>query len=213
MLNAYETKHRRLERKTSLQRREIESEYAGIEQSQARRYLMIETRVAKYASEFLGMPCSFARVPGKDVDKDVSFAFDVLVPSFGGTARTEPHKCSESQRFFLDIAFRMAVLDSVHELSGEGVTFICETPENSLDMAYAENVAEMFSKFSTAGCFSLLTANLQSGGVAEPLLAKARTRAERERRLINLLEYSRLSSVQENARPKFAAQLKKLVKG
>jgi DNA repair exonuclease SbcCD ATPase subunit len=213
MLAAYETKRRELEQKTNSLRTKIEKEYADVEQSQARHYQMIEKRVEKYATKFLGTKCTFARVSGKSVDKDISFAFDVLVPRFNDSERTEQHNCSESQAFFLDIAFRMAVLDVVRELANEPVTFICETPENALDMAYAENVAEMFSHFQSAGCFSLLTANLQSGGVAEPVLAKLKSHDERKKHIFNLLNYSHLSSVQTNAKSKFDKQLKALLKG
>lgn len=213
MLAAYETKRRELEQKTNSLRTNIEKEYADVEQSQAKHYQMIEKRVEKYATKFLGTKCTFARVAGKSVDKDVSFAFEVLVPRFNESERTEQHNCSESQAFFLDIAFRMAVLDVVCELAKEPATFICETPENSLDMAYAENVAEMFSHFEQAGCFSLLTANLQSGGVAEPILKKLKSKDERKKHIFNLLDYSNLSSVQIKAKSKFEDQLESMLKG
>jgi len=211
MLSAYENEYRRLSRASSSLKADMEQAYADVEQSQARRYSSIEKRVARYATEFLGTTCTFTRVAAKNVDKDTPFAFDVLVPSFEGSARTEPQQCSESQAFFLDIAFRMAVLDTARDLSKCSPTLICETPENALDMAYADNVAQMFAKFSEAGCFSLLTANLQSGGVAEPLLKKTKASRDRARQIFNLLEVAKLSKVQQDARPKFEKQLRKLL--
>ena len=78
-------------------------------------------------------------------------------------------------------------------------------------MSYADNVAEMFSKFTKGGGFCFLTANLQAGGVAEPLLGKVKSKEERANRVINLLSYSRLSDVQEKAKVKFNNQLIKLM--
>lgn len=60
-----------------------------------------------YATSFLGVSCELSRK-----DADVKFlSMDLYVPKFNDQIRTEPETCSEAQRFFLDIAFRMSVID------------------------------------------------------------------------------------------------------
>ena len=83
---------------------------------------------------------------------------------FADEERKSPETCSESERFFLDIAFRMALLELAGELSDSSSTFICETPETALDLAYTKNVSEMFSRFAKHGFALVLSANIQLGG-------------------------------------------------
>lgn len=63
-----------------------------------------------------------------------------------GSARTESTQLSESQRFFLDIALRMALIIYLSKKSEPGTLFI-DTPEGSLDIAYESRVGKMFAKF------------------------------------------------------------------
>jgi hypothetical protein len=105
----------------------------------------------------------------------------------------------------------MALVEVASQLSGSPATFICETPENSLDLAYADNVGDMFSHFGKADCYSLMTANLQAGGVAEPLLRSLRTPADRKRRVFNLLEHVELSAVQKRKLGNLNRQLRRLI--
>jgi DNA repair exonuclease SbcCD ATPase subunit len=63
-----------------------------------------------------------------------------------GSARTESTQLSESQRFFLDIALRMALIIYLSRKSEPGTLFI-DTPEGSLDVAYESRVGKMFAKF------------------------------------------------------------------
>lgn len=213
MLAAYQATHAREEAKAMQLQNELREMYARVAQANAAKFSAIQNRVAKYASEFLGTDCTFDSIKSDVVDKQTSFTFSVLVPSFNGRQRKAANQCSESQAFFLDIAFRMAVIDLARELSGYGGTFVCETPENSLDLAYADNVAEMFQVFTEAKCYSIMTANLQAGGVAQPLLKKSKTVSERKRRAFNLLEHANLSEVQCTKRSELNEQFSKLIDG
>lgn len=211
LLAAYNTDHERKQTSARLLKNKLAAAYSEIAQSKAARFAEIRDRVAIYATKFLGTECSFERVQSKAVDKTSPFSFPLLVPSFKGIRRDQPTQCSESQAFFLDIAFRMAIIDLAAKHSGHGGTFICETPENALDLAYADNVAEMFDQFTVAGCYGILTANLQAGGVAEPLLKKIKPLSERKLRAFNMLAHADLSNVQKRKRPELEAQFAKLI--
>lgn len=146
---------------------------------------------AKYATVFLGMDCELA----DHKQEDRLFSPQKMVPRFAGVIRDVPETCSEAQQFFLDIAFRMAVLDW-NRVSGSGSTFLCETPENALDMSYLENVVQMFRRFANHGHTTILTANIRPQGLAQQLVASYEPE-EYESRVLQLLEIGRLSSVQK----------------
>jgi hypothetical protein len=117
-----------------------------------------------------------------------------FVPEFDETLRETPDSCSEAQRFFLDIAFRMALLDYASAKPGTPATFLCETPETALDMSYVDNVVEMFAGFAKGGHTILLTANVQRAGIAEELMKKVR-KPQRRHRVLNLLDIGQLTEV------------------
>jgi hypothetical protein len=147
----------------------------------------------RYATAFLGVPCSLDRV----ASDERLFAPDRLVPRFNGVTRHAPATCSEAQQFFLDIAFRMATLDLAHAISKSSSTFLCETPENALDMSYLANVAQMFKEFASQDHSIILTANIQRSGLASQLMDDW-SAAERDQRVIQLLNLSQLSDVQRS---------------
>jgi hypothetical protein len=70
----------------------------------------------------------------------------------------------------------------------------------------------MFVQFHRAGCYSLLTTNVQAGGVAEPVLQEYRSKKERERRLFNLVAHAKLSRVQKRS-TKLSRRLQQILKG
>ncbi len=149
---------------------------------------------AEYATAFLGYECSLVDVP----NNDRLFRLEQLVPRFHGVVRHQPESCSEAQQFFLDIALRMAFISLSRTLSGEPATFLCETPENALDMSYVKNVATMFTAFAKERHSVVLTANIQEQGLYHHLLSGIK-REQIQQRVLNLLDYGRLSKVHEAA--------------
>lgn len=156
----------------------------------------------QYATAFLGTSCLLE----KDAAQVKFLELDLYVPSFNNEVRSSPDTCSEAQRFFLDIAFRMAMIDLAKELSNAEGSFICETPENALDLAYVDNVATMFKRFSKGRHSLIATGNLQAGALAKPMLSDYSTEQRRES-ILNLLDYGILSKVQEDKRHELEREL------
>ena len=73
-------------------------------------------------------------------------------------------------------------------------TFICETPETALDMSYIDNVVKMFKSFANKGHNLILTANVQTDGIAQKLLVGI-PRAKRTSHVLNLFDIGQLSDV------------------
>lgn len=191
---------RRLEREEADYLRQIQGKQKGLErdfqeyrQAVEDRVIVLRTLYARYATAFLGIPCEL-------IEQDVSdlFQFKRFIPVFDGKERPTPSSCSEAQRFFLDIAFRLALIDYASTVDAGRASFICETPENALDMTYVDNVVEMFARFSESNHRLLLTANIQRDSFAARLLRKYK---DRDKRVVNLLEIGRLSEVQKKGLP------------
>ena len=85
-----------------------------------------------------------------------------LILELKSSARTQASQLSESQRFFLDIALRMALAIYLSS-EGNGATMFIDTPEGSLDIAYESRVGKMFADFVTEHSQSIImTANINA---------------------------------------------------
>jgi len=176
-------------------RDELEREYAEFRESASERSEKLRVLYMEYASAFLGLTCDLVEVK----DGDRLLLLSRFVPQFNERLRDSPDTCSEAQRFFLDIAFRMALIDLASTLTDSNSSFVCETPENALDMSYVDNVVEMFSVFAKKKHSLLLTANIQPDGFASKLLKTHVPKRERPRRIVNLLDLGQLSDVHQDA--------------
>jgi energy-coupling factor transporter ATP-binding protein EcfA2 len=117
-----------------------------------------------------------------------------LIISVRGTNRREEFKLSESQKFFLDIAFRMALLQFVSTESAPS-TLILDTPEGSLDIAYEKRAGTMLSKFVAKNNRVLMSANLNS---SQLLLALAKACGKSKMSLVYIMDWAALSTVQQD---------------
>lgn len=159
---------------------------------------------ARYATAYLGFPCELV----ESSTKDRLLSLQGFVPRFNDKVRSDEFSCSEAQRFFLDIAFRMALIDFAKKYSGHTGSFLCETPESALDISYTDNVVEMFVGFSTGSHTVIVTANIQNEGLAQKFLHRYPI-PERANRCLNLLEYGQLSAVQQRAKKVLDAAVKR----
>lgn len=148
------------------------------------------------ASDFLGktVTLEYEKSPDKFVE------INYLIPKFDDEARRSPEDCSEAQRFFLDIAFRMSLILLNHELTGTVGTFISETPEAALDVSYVNNVVKMFSQFMQQKNKLILSNNLQRLGLAYELV---KNWGIKNISIFDLLKHGKLSDVQQKSKELF----------
>ena len=148
----------------------------------------------KYASTFIGMDCKLS-VTSKTLNKIPHFYY---VPEINGQVRKGIWSVSESQRFFIDQAFRMAVIDYLQNEIGRFSTFfITETPEGSLDIAYESQVAMMFKIFAESNNKIIFTSNLNSSNFLKELY-RSIPKEERTLRTLDLLKKGKVTRVQRN---------------
>jgi|GEM_PF-478038 len=137
----------------------------------------------QYAKSFLGL------------DININLAFSAkganLSINIENTKRKVAHQLSESQRYFVDIAIRMALI----ELCTNSATILIDTPEGSLDIAYESRAGKMFADFAKDSYKVILTANINSS----QLLKELATLCKRKKMTIErMTDWTVLSEVQQN---------------
>ena len=106
---------------------------------------------------------------------------------------------SESQRFFLDIALRMALVEHMTRAQG-GATLIVDTPEGSLDIAYEARAGELFAEFVKRSNQIVMTANINASQMLKSL---ARECGHARMDLMRMTNWAPLSEVQATAEDLF----------
>ena len=140
----------------------------------------------QFARSFIGLDLNiYSKIKGKDI---------LLIFEMKNTARTASHQLSESQRFFLDIALRMAL--AVHLASKSNPsTLLIDTPEGSLDIAYENRVGKMFSEFVKDYAQNIImTANINA---SQLLVSLAEHCGDQKMKFRRMLEWTEMSDIQK----------------
>lgn len=118
----------------------------------------IEQTFARYISGFLAEQCEIKYSPryrqlGQRANTE-QFPFPHFIPALtsgvhrgGATVREAGQSVSESQKEFIDLAFRMALLALA--APGAPTMLILETPEASLDSVFVPRAADLLRRFAT----------------------------------------------------------------
>ena len=155
------------------------------------RYEQLYHIYSDLASKFIGTHVELRYTKSKAKFVNMNY----LIPRFNEVDRDSPETCSEAQRFFLDIAFRMSVISLNKAINNDDASFICETPENALDVSYIDNVVKMFSSFMQKGGSLVITSNLQYMGIAQHLIKDSKAQ-NMKIKIFDLLKYGKLSDIQ-----------------
>ncbi|MGQ2911249.1 AAA family ATPase [Aeromicrobium sp.] len=160
-----------------------------------RRFVELESEfvplLQELAYEFLGIPLQ--------VDLERRGHHLGLSLTFQGSGRSSPDALSESQRFFMDIALRMALARKLSTETAPATLYI-DTPEGSLDIAYEGRAGKMFGLFAGSEDRIVMTANINTSRL---LLELAEQCGAEKMRLVRMTEWSDLTSVQQDAQGQF----------
>jgi seryl-tRNA synthetase len=116
----------------------------------------------------------------------------MLLLEVKNSARRQFHQLSESQRFFIDMALRMAMIKYVSAPDSKGMFYV-DTPEGSLDIAYESRAGDMFARFVHDGYGIIMTANINTSRL---LLSLAEQCGEQRMDLCRMTTWTDLSEVQ-----------------
>jgi energy-coupling factor transporter ATP-binding protein EcfA2 len=144
-------------------------------------------RFRELAEAFIGLPID-VELEHRQGSGDSGFGLGLRM---NDQLRSLPEKVSESQRFFLDIALRMALSEF---MASGAATILIDTPEGSLDIAYEARAGAMFSKFVENGNAILMTANLRS---SELILRMAQLEKRAGMQIARMTDWTDLSEVQQ----------------
>lgn len=132
-----------------------------------------------------------------DIRMEYSTALDMtgmqFVLEMQGVTRRQTYQLSESQRFFLDIALRMALAQYMSDDLSKASLFI-DTPEGSLDLAYEARAGEMFARFAEKGHDVIMTANINSSQLLKKMASRC---GESLMTLHRMIDWAQLSSIQQ----------------
>jgi predicted nucleic acid-binding Zn-ribbon protein len=156
----------------------------------------VKTRFHEAASGFLLEQCRLVWAPRKarlgESGETIMFpAFELEMTGTDFTTavrRTGPDQVSESQREFIDLAFRMSLIAVAAQMGSS--TMVIDAPEASLDSVFAARAATVLARFSrqTLDNRLIVTSNLVEGTLIPELLAKAVPEGEaRAHRVLDLL--------------------------
>jgi DNA repair exonuclease SbcCD ATPase subunit len=136
----------------------------------------------QYAKSFLGLDLNINLATSS---KGISLSIDI-----DETKRRDSFQLSESQRYFVDIALRMALID----LNTKSATMLIDTPEGSLDIAYENRAGKMFADFVNNFRKIIMTANINS---SQLLLELAHICKSDGMRIERMTDWTLLSEVQQ----------------
>ncbi|MBT2653225.1 AAA family ATPase [Oceanobacillus sp. ISL-73] len=161
----------------------------------------------KYASTFLGLECELTMK--RSVIRFIPHI--QFMPKVSGIERGSIYSVSESQRFFLDQAFRMAIIDFLQQKIEDFETFfITETPEGSLDLVYEDQVANMFLLFAKSSNNIIFTSNLNSSNFLYKIFNKFDIKNKSDR-VLNMVEKGNMSILQKKFKLKFQEKLTTII--
>lgn len=135
----------------------------------------------------------------------VSFVLDMSGSDFeDATRRSQPGDVSESQKEFIDLSFRMALMSAASQF---GTSLVIDTPESSLDGIFAERAADTLVGFANVGDRTLIIASNYVDGELLPSLLEGMKSMEGglAGRLVDLLRIAKPTAAVRRERVKYEA--------
>jgi hypothetical protein len=137
----------------------------------------------EYANSFIGLDID---VELKSSSKGIGLCLKI-----NSIERKDEYQLSESQKYFIDIALRFALIEI--SKSNQAAIFI-DTPEGSLDIAYESRAGKMFGDFVQKGFDVIMTANINS---SQLLLQLAKKCKKEKMQVERMTSWTELSAVQQ----------------
>ncbi len=155
----------------------------------------VQLAFQEFARGFLLEECALAWAPHKDRVGETgptidfpAFELEMGGADFPSPVRREgPQQVSESQREFIDLAFRMALI----RVAGTGAkgSIVIDAPESSLDAVFVTRAADVLTRYAgDADNRLVVTSNLVEGDLIPELMRRNGVSAVSSKRVIDLLE-------------------------
>ncbi len=149
-----------------------------------------------YAAGFLLEECQLVWSPQRDRVGETgetveypAFELNLTGSNFPSPVRrSAPEEVSESQREFIDLSFRMALMTAAN--TNGSASLVMDAPESSLDAVFSPRAADVLARFALARPTHrlVITSNLVDGDLIPELLKRATVAGDRSSRLVDLLK-------------------------
>lgn len=128
------------------------------------------------------------------------------------TSRTRSDAVSESQREFIDLAFRMALIEVAGE--GTGGSLVIDAPESSLDAFFVKRAANVLCRFGKPASNNrlVIASNLVDGQLLPEMIRSGIPKEEQELRLVNLLEVAIPTAALRENRAEYETELENIMR-
>lgn len=141
-----------------------------------------------------------------------AFSLEMSGSNFTAPAlRTGPEAVSESQREFIDLAFRMALI--LVAGNGTGGSIVIDAPESSLDAFFVKRAANVLCRFGMPDSINRLVvaSNLIDGQLLPEMIKKGIPLEEKSQRLVNLMEIAVPTAALRENRSEYEEELRKIL--
>ena len=125
--------------------------------------------------------------------------------------RTGPEHVSESQREFIDLAFRMSLMQVASKQ--ERSSLVIDAPESSLDAVFVTRAADVLAKFANSqnGNRLTITTNLIEGELIPELLKRSAAPGDRISRVVDLFEIAEPTAAIRELRTEYLDIMNRLI--
>jgi energy-coupling factor transporter ATP-binding protein EcfA2 len=178
----------------------------------------IQTTFAKLARGFLLEKCHLRWSTHKarlgETGRLIEFpAFELELGGAGFPSpvrRAGPNQVSESQREFIDLAFRMTLMEVAGR--GTGGSLVIDAPESSLDAVFVRRAAEVLTRFGNPRSSNrlIITSNLIEGDLIPQLISKSGITGPRDSRVVDLLRVAAPTAATKSLHSEYVAVRKRL---
>jgi hypothetical protein len=155
----------------------------------------LEEGFQRHAQEFFSEKVRLVYAPRKDrigqggrVFEFPAFEIELTSSATGGDfVRRSANQVSFSQREYLDLIFRMSLVEMFGASSG---SFVVDGPEGSVDAVFAEKAGDLFANLAqrTSGLTVILACNIVEGAFIPHTLQAYKTPEARFGRVVNLMD-------------------------
>lgn len=140
-----------------------------------------------------------------------AFRLEMSGSDFGrAIPRNGPEAVSESQREFIDLAFRMALIEVAGE--SQGGSLVIDAPESSLDAFFVKRAANVLTRFGGSDSKNRLVvaSNLVVGDLLPEMIRGGIPASEQHDRLINLMDIAVPTAALRDNRAQYKDALRKI---
>jgi AAA domain len=190
--------------------RDYKAQLVKVRDAASERESRIVSRFSEYAAAFLAEDAVLSYAPKQEKLGQTGerfelprFKLDMTSAAYEGrTPRETSDDVSESQREFLDLAYRMSLIDAC--VDGPAA-IVLETPEASLDGVFMVQAGAMLNKYGARPDRQMIvTSNLSNAGMIKALAEdSAQHRFDRSKHVVNLFDLATPTRAVEKFRDKY----------